>query len=145
MVPQEQRKLRELLGRKVALPPFKHTHTKKKQNSTSGRCLNRNDKEIRAASAFSHLWAVTPWMWYPIDTTMNFSIVILLVRRCCHKAVWKARTAMHVTLLLLARYLAESHNVPVIEVEFLKRPHTKSWKFSDKHEKSSCGRKRGTG
>lgn len=40
--------------------------------------------------------------------------------------------------LLLARYLAESHNVPVIEVELLKRPQTKSWKFSDKHEKRSC-------
>lgn len=28
--------------------------------------------------------------------------------------------------LWLARYLAESHNVPVIEVELLKRPDTKS-------------------
>lgn len=43
--------------------------------------------------------------------------------------------------LLLARYLAESHNVPVIEVELLKRPDTKSWKFSDKHEKRSCDEK----
>lgn len=43
--------------------------------------------------------------------------------------------------LLRARYLAESHNVPVIEVELLKRPHTKSWKFSDKHEKRSCDEK----
>ena len=47
--------------------------------------------------------------------------------------------------LLLARYLAESHNVSVIEVELLKRSHTKSWKFSDKHEKRSGDEKhRGT-
>lgn len=43
--------------------------------------------------------------------------------------------------LLRARYLAESHNVPVIEVELLKGTRTKSWKFSDKHEKRSCDEK----
>lgn len=63
----------------------------------------------------------------------------------CHKARMNGTHGNGCNSLSLARHLAESHNVPVIEVELLKRPDTKSWKFSDKHEKRSCIEKhRGT-
>lgn len=65
---------------------------------------------------------------------MNF---FPLLSHWLHKAAQMASMAIDVTLCCFARYLAESHNMPVIEDELLKRLHTKSWKFNDKHEKCS--------
>lgn len=129
----------ELVGSKTDLLPFTHTHTKTPKR---------------------HKWTVLKQAWQRDPGCLSFQPplsrdTVTLVSHsyryeffhCYQPTTLLSQSWMNGThgnrcnSLLRARYLAESHNVPVIEVELLKRPHTKSWKFSDKHEKRSCDEK----
>lgn len=107
--------------------PFTHQTDKKIYKWTVPATGMRKRSALshrRAVSASSHLWAVTPWLWYPIVTAMNFP-------HCYRPTTLLSQGWMNGThgnrcnSLLLARYLAESHNVPVIEVELLKKARHK--------------------
>lgn len=53
------------------------TNTKKKNYKWTvvKQAWERDPSLCRTVSASSHLWAVTPWLWYPIVTAMNFPLL----------------------------------------------------------------------